>query len=120
MSTLIACLSTGKGTWGHVSRLIQDGNFDNVLLITNEYGKENFQKSENTELIAIKLEQGMRELRDEIQKALKSRIKSSETEVALNLASGIGKEHMALLSALLRLGIGIRLMALTKEGVEEI
>lgn len=120
MTELIACLSTGKGTWGHVSRLIQDGNFDNVLLITNEYGKENFQKSENTELIPIKLEQGMKELRDEIYKELKSRIKPSETEVALNLASGTGKEHMALLSALLRLGIGIRLMALTKEGIEEI
>ena len=62
MSTLIACLSTGKGTWGHVSRLIQDGKFDNTILITNDYGKENFQKLENTELIAIKLEQGMKEL----------------------------------------------------------
>jgi|SRR3989344_4977642 len=120
MSTLIACLSTGKGTWGHVSRLIQDGNFDNVLLITNEYGKENFQKSENVELVAIKLEQGMKELRDEIYKNLKEKIKPDETEVALNMASGIGKEHMALLSALLKLGIGIRLMALTKEGIEEI
>src|SRR3989344_2065902 len=120
MTILIACLSTGKGTWGHVSRLIQDGKFDNTILITNDYGKENFQKLENTELIAIKLEQGMKELRDEIYKELKSRIKPSETEVALNLASGIGKEHMALLSALLKLGIGIRLMALTKEGIEEI
>ena len=120
MSTLVACLSTGKGTWGHVSRLIQDGNFDNIILITNDYGKENFQKLENTELIAIKLEQGMRELRDEIYKTLKEKIKSDETEVALNLASGTGKEHMALLSALLKLGIGIRLMALTKEGIEEI
>ncbi|MBI2107195.1 hypothetical protein HYT57_04365 [Candidatus Woesearchaeota archaeon] len=120
MSTLIACLSTGKGTWGHVSRVIQDGKFDSVILITNDYGKENFQKLENTDLVAIKLEQGMKELRDEIYKNLKEKIKSDETEVALNLASGTGKEHMALLSALLKLGIGIRLMALTKEGIEEI
>jgi len=25
MTELIACLSTGKGTWGHVNRLIEDG-----------------------------------------------------------------------------------------------
>jgi len=28
MTTLIACLSTGKGTWGHVSKLIEDEKFE--------------------------------------------------------------------------------------------
>ena len=41
-------------------------------------------------------------------------------ETAVNLISGDGKEHMALLSALLKLGVGIRLIALTKEGVKEV
>jgi len=40
--------------------------------------------------------------------------------VALNLVSGNGKEHMAILSALLKLGIGVRLMAVTKDGVREL
>jgi len=64
MTILIACLSTGKGTWGHVSRVIQDGGFEKVLLITNDYGKENFNKNDKTELIAIKLEQGITDLRE--------------------------------------------------------
>ena len=41
-------------------------------------------------------------------------------EVGLNFISGTGKEHMALLSAVLKLGIGIRFFALTKDGVKEI
>ncbi len=120
MTILIACLSTGKGTWGHVSRVIQDGEFEKVFLITNDYGKENFNKDKKTELIALKLEQGINDLRDEIFKELKSRIKTNETEIALNIASGSGKEHMALMSALLKLGVGIRFVALTKEGIKEI
>ncbi len=118
MKDLIACLSTGKGTWGHVNRVINDGNWDRVFLITNEYGKENFSADNKTELIAINLNQGLKEMRDDIMSKLKGKIK--DTEVAVNLVSGAGKEHMALVSAILKLGIGIRLIALTKEGIEEI
>ncbi|MBI2670507.1 hypothetical protein HYX18_00805 [Candidatus Woesearchaeota archaeon] len=115
---LVACLSTGKGTWGHVSRLIQDGNWDRIFLITNEYGKENFTKDSKTELIAVNMNIGINELRDEIYDKLKEKITGNE--VAVNIISGVGKEHMSLISAILRLGIGIRLIALTKNGIEEI
>lgn len=118
MAELIACLSTGKGTWGHVNRLIQDGEWEKVILITNDYGKENFSKDDKTELIAVNMNQGIIELREEILKNLKDKIKGSE--VAVNFISGTGKEHLALVSALLRLGVGIRLIALTKNGVEEV
>ena len=118
MTELIACLSTGKGTWGHVNRLIQDGKWDKIFLITNDYGKENFSKDDKTELIAINLNQGIKELRDEIIKNLKEKIKGSE--VAVNVISGTGREHMALIAALLKVGVGFRLIALTKDGVEEI
>ena len=43
--------------------------------------------------------------------------KIAGTEVALSIASGDGKEHMALISALLNLPVGIRFAALTKDGV---
>ena len=49
---------------------------------------------------------------------LKGKIK--DTEVEVNFISGAGKEHMAIMGALLKLGVGIRLMALTRDGVEEI
>jgi Na+-transporting NADH:ubiquinone oxidoreductase subunit NqrF len=118
MTELVACLSTGKGTWGHVSRLIQEVKWDKVYLLTNEYGKENFSKDDKTEFIVVNADQGLRELRDEIQNKLKGLIKG--TEVAVNFISGSGKEHMALMAALLKLGIGMRFMALTKEGVQEL
>ena len=118
MPTLIACLSTGKGTWGHVSRLIKENPWDKVILITNEFGKENFAKSDSTELILIDSSKGIEDLSKEIKEKLKSQIKDSE--IALNIISGSGKEHSALLSALLKLGVGIRLVALTKEGMKEI
>lgn len=118
MTELVACLSTGKGTWGHVSRLIQEVKWDKVFLLTNEYGKENFTKDDKTEFIVINADQGLRELRDEIQTKLKDLIKG--TEVAVNFISGIGKEHMALMAALLKLGVGMRFVALTKEGVQEL
>ena len=118
MTELIACLSTGKGTWGHVSHLIEKENWDKIFLITNEYGKENFNADQKTELIVINENRGLKDLRDEIQEKLKEKIKG--TEIALNLASGSGKEHMALIAALLKIGIGIRLVAITKDGMEEI
>ncbi len=118
MTELIACLSTGKGTWGHVNRLIQDGNWSKIFLITNDYGKENFSKDDKTELININLNQGIKELRDEILKNLNGKIKSSE--VGVNVISGTGREHMALIAALLKMGVGFRLVALTKDGIEEI
>lgn len=117
MKTLIAILSTGKGTWGHVNRLIQDGKYEEIILLTNEYGKENFQKNEKTKLISINFNQGLKELRDEIIKILKE---VKEPEVEVNIVSGTGKEHTALIAALLKSGIGIRLVALTKDGIEEI
>ena len=117
MKTLIALLSTGKGTWGHVNRLIQDGKYEKVVLLTNEYGKENFQKNESTELVPLNFNQGIKELRDEIIKILKN---IKEPEVEVNIVSGTGKEHTALIAALLKSGIGIRLVALTKDGIEEI
>ena len=120
MTQLIAFLSTGKGTWGHVSRLIEgidNQKWGNVLLLTNAYGKENFKTASNVELIEIHEEMGIRELRDEIKEKLKDKISS---EVGVNFVSGSGKEHMALMSALMQLGVGFRLVAVTKDGAQEI
>ena len=60
----------------------------------------------------------MQDIVKDIHKQLQGKI--DDLEVAVNLVSGEGKEHMALLSALMKLGLGIRLIALTKNGVEEI
>jgi hypothetical protein len=58
----------------------------------------------------------MLELKEDIMGKLKGKL--SDFEVALSLASGNGKEHMAMISALLSIPVGIRLVVYTKEGVE--
>ncbi|HZX11955.1 MAG TPA: hypothetical protein VFE88_00665 [Candidatus Nanoarchaeia archaeon] len=115
---LVACLSTGKGTWGHVSRMIAEHEWDSIFLVCNEFGKENFHPEKKANFVIVDSRRGTEELRNDIKGQLQNHLKG--TEVAVNLISGIGKEHMAILSALLQLGFGIRFLALTKDGVKEI
>ena len=121
MTELVALLSTGKGTWGHVSRLLDGMNGEkgeNVLLLTNEFGIKNFQPQEGVELVQLtKLRGSIKELSEEIQAKLKDKIKGME--IAVNFVSGDGKEHMALVAALMRVGIGFRLVSLDTGGKAE-
>ncbi len=116
MTDLVACLSSGTGTWGHVSRLSED-SWEKVFLITNDFGVEKFQRTEKTHFIVVDSRKGLKELTADIITQLKDK---TSHEIALNLISGTGKEHMAILSAVMRLGLAFRLIALTKEGIEEI
>ncbi len=118
MTSLIACLSSGKGTRAHVKKVMEAINWDKIFLITNKQWEEEFKKTKNTEFIMIDTRKTITEMAEEIKKALEEKIK--DFEVALNIVSGEGREHMALISALLKLGLGIRLVALTKKGVMEI
>lgn len=114
---LIALLSSGKGTWAQVSGLIKYGEWDKIILLGDDFAKQ-FQineKQDKTEFIKIDLHKKLKELKDEFKEKLKGKING--TEVALTIASGDGKQHMALISALINLPVGIRFAALTREGV---
>lgn len=111
---LIALLSSGKGTWGQVSGLMTHGDWDKVILLGDDFAK-GFSHDKEFEFIKVDLDKKLKDLRDDIKSKLKGKIKG--TEVALSIASGDGKEHMALISALINSPVGIRFAALTKEGV---
>lgn len=111
---LVALLSSGKGTWAQVSGLIKYGEWDKIILLGDDFAKQ-FTHEKPFEFIKIDLSQRITELRDDFIKKLQGKING--TEVALSIASGEGKEHMALVSALLNLPVGVRFAALTKEGV---
>ncbi len=111
---LIALLSSGKGTWGQVSGLMKHGEWDKIIVIGDEFGT-GFTHEKKFEFIKINLNLKIKELKEELLKKLKGKIDG--TEVALSIASGDGKEHMALISALINLPVGIRFAALTKDGV---
>ena len=111
---LVALLSTGKGSWGQVSGLLKYGEWDNVVLLGNEFAQK-FTSEKKFEFIKVDLDKKLEDLRKEFMEKLRGKIKG--TEVALSIASGEGKEHMALISALINLPVGIRFAALTKDGV---
>jgi len=114
MTELIALLSTGKGTWSNVSRIIQDGGFSKVFIITNDFGSQNFTKRDNMEIIVVNFDKPLKELSNDMVSALKGKVSGIET--GINFISGAGKEHMALLAAVMKLGLNFRLIILTEQG----
>ncbi len=111
---LVVLLSTGKGTWAQVSGLIKYGEWDNVIVVGDEFARK-FTSEKKFDFVKVDLERKIKDLKEEILEKLRGKIRG--TEVALSIASGEGKEHMALISALINLPVGIRFVALTKEGV---
>jgi hypothetical protein len=111
---LVALLSIGQGTWGQVAGLINRHEWDNIILLGNSFA-EKFTCDKKHEFIKVDTDQRILELRDEIKEKLKDKIKGME--VAVSVASGDGKEHMALISALISLPVGVRFVALTQDGI---
>jgi ERCC4-related helicase len=111
---LIALLSSGQGTWAQVSGLIKFGEWEKIIVLGDESAKQ-FTCEKKFEFIKVDLTKKLKDLKDDFSQKLKGKI--DDTEVALSIASGDGKEHMALISALINLPVGIRFAALTKDGV---
>ena len=119
MTTLIACLGAGKGTWSYVIELIAKEEWEKIFLITNSFGKEKFMiKKDNIEFIVVDESQTLVSMVNDISAKLKGKI--SGFEVAVNIISGTGKEHMAVISAVLKLGVAMRLVGVDKDGIKEI
>jgi len=114
---LVALLSTGKGTWAQVAGLINQGEWDNIILIGSDFAKQ-FTSSKPFQFIEVDLNKRLKDLKEEILEKLRGKING--TEVALSIASGDGKEHMALISALLSIPVGVRFAALTKDGIVDL
>jgi len=110
---LIALLGSGKGTWGQVAGVINHGDWENIILLGDEFAKQ-FTVKKDFEFISVN-EKSILDLKEDILRKLKGKIKG--IEVALSIASGEGKQHMALMSALISLPVGIRFTALTKDGL---
>jgi hypothetical protein len=108
MTSLIACLTTGKGSWAIVNELINSTEWEKIYLVTNDFGREKFTTNKNFEFVIINPDASTEEIKNSVFSQLKGKIK--ETEVALNFCSGSGKEHMAVISAVLNLGLGVRLV----------
>lgn len=112
---LIALLSSGKGTWGQVAGVIRRGQWEKVTLLGDSFASKFTVDNVPSEFIKVDTTKGLKDLKGEFSKSLKGKING--LEVALSIASGSGKEHMALISALIDLPVGIKFTALTKDGI---
>jgi len=115
---LVAFIGDDKETWGQVTALVNRGEWDKVVLVKNKTA-EGFPVTEGCEVIEFNTAKPMLELKEDILSKLKPKL-SGDFEVSLSIASGSGKEHMALISALLSIPVGIRLVVFTKEGLQYI
>ncbi len=112
---LISFLGNDKENLGQIAALINKGEWDSIFLL--KYKETlNIQTTKPYKTIELS-NSDLLSLKSSIQEKLKPLL-SSEFEVALSLASGTGKEHMALISALLSIPVGIKLTAFTKKGIE--
>lgn len=110
MTMLIACLDSDPARQNHVRQIIEKERWDKIFLISDAKG------ALSGEYIIADSAAPISEIAEKIEKSLRGRI--TGLEVGINLVCGSGKLHMATLSAVLKLGMGIRLVVATKNGVE--
>ena len=112
MSILVSTLGSGKKTWGHVARLINEENWDDIYLITDEWGKEKFTPTKNVKWIIVNYNMGFDLLSDTIKKEL-----PNDKKYTINFISGNSKEHMALVNVIRKKDKNFKLTILTKNGL---
>ena len=111
---LIALLSKDKETWPQVSGLMTHGEWDKIVLVGDNEAKS-FNHVKKFEFVRVDFSKKLIELRAEFSSKLKGKFEGME--VACSIASGDGKEHMSIISSLINLPVGVRFVALTREGV---
>lgn len=111
---LVAFLGKDKENWGQLKALVSRGQWENVVVVKTKEAEE-FELG-NAEIIKIDSDKPLTDLKDDLINKLRTKLK--DFEVALSIASGTGKEHMAILSALLTIPVGVRLVVFTKDGIQ--
>lgn len=106
MVSLIALLSSGKGTWAQVNSLISSTNFSRIYFICNDYAFKNFEVKNQKVVKLLFDDKKPIETMNKLSKFFKADVK--DFEVAVNLSSGTGTEHMVVLSSILKAGLGLR------------
>lgn len=112
---LVAFVGDDKEAWGQVTGLVNRGEWSKVIVVKNKNSKD-YMPPKEAESIIIDSSKSLVDLKGELLSKLKDKFEGFD--VGLSIASGNGKEHMALVSALLSVPVGIRLVAFTKNGIE--
>lgn len=113
---LVLFVGKDKESQGQLTALINRFDAEKIIIVKHPETTE-FPKNEKCEIVEVDTSKDLLSLKVILKEKL-SKSLSGEFEVALSIASGNGKEHMALISALLNIPVGIKLTAFTKNGIE--
>lgn len=114
----VAFVGSDKENWGQLTGLIKRIEADKILLVKDK-SVSGFPVNERCKIVEVNSSKPLVELKEDIMNKMKKEL-SGDFEVYLSIASGNGKEHMALISALLSIPVGIRFVVFTKEGIQYI
>ncbi len=117
MTDLVVCLGEEKGGRAYVSKLIESEGWEKIFIVSTVAAKGGFAAKKPAEFFLVDESKTIPEMASELFGKMHGKF---GLDVALNMASGTGKQHMAVVAALVKSGVGIRLAALTSEGVKEI
>jgi len=95
LKTFIATIGVGKGTWGKLKRICSE-EWDNIIILGNQWAKDTFKIDSPFSWILLDDQKDVCLLVEDIVKELPT----DSDEVYVNMVSGSGREHVALLSAL--------------------
>ena len=111
----IAFIGEDKENWGQITAIMNRIETEKIILIKNNNVSDFPDLSDNEKIETMKADSSLPliQLKQYLVEKLKPLL-SGEFDVALSIASGTGKEHMALVSALLTIPVGIRLVVYTK------
>lgn len=112
----VTYVSDDKDGIGQITALIKRIECEKIVCVCASGFELPFEDSRIAK-VEVDISKPLQGLRDEMKEKMK-KILSNDFEVALSLACGKGKEHMALVSALLNIPVGVRLVAFTKGGIE--
>ena len=118
MTDLVAWASNDNAEMKHVQRVVEGGEWEKVFLLSGADAKMALPHGEKIKNVRLDSGKPMPEIVRDVRKALEGNINTFET--AVNLIGGSGKQHSVLLSALLQMGCGIRIVVYTAEGVKEL
>ncbi len=114
---LVAFMGDDKENWGQVNGLINRGEWSKIIIVKSK-SSEDYESPKDADIVVVDTSKPLLDLKEDMINKLRKKFEGFDVHVSI--ASGTGKEHMALISALLSVPVGIRLVVFTKNGVEVI
>ncbi len=113
MAVLIASLGAGKGSWSLVGSLMNSHDWSRIILVGDDFAAK-FSHDKKFDFVLVSESLSVQDISNIIDSGLGS---LGFDDVAVNLVSGSGVLHMAILIAILRKGCGLRFVTVNENGV---